>query len=519
MSRKHGDSIKVITSCDDHQDDRFVSFQVFGAFGRIGDQIQVSSEDFARGILPADVLREIQLRFTPTGNAESTIKPSLYCRIFREATEEETFEPEALEALGDAMSSRSNGFIPGIALNIPAAYTYFGQFLTHDMTKLRINDSGTINMRSAGLDLDTLFGELPPDLPNPVNDPLTVGGISIGRAIDGGYDDLPRAETGEAAIPDRRNDNNIAVAQLHVLFCKFYQTVYRTVRSEVEAKHIVRSYYQWLILNDFMPRLVDAVTYRDIVENGCILLNNKSFLVPIEFAAAFFRIGHSMIRPQYRWSSFSNARLSQILDLADKPLDAKWVINWRDFLDVDRPDNVTQNYASSLDTFLAGTLSKLSSSLIDDRIYAPHGQSFRLSEQTLLRGHYLELPPAQPLFYDLWDRLKAGGGALPEPATPLRRSNLAASSYLPLKEFLATETGKPFLEKTPLYLYALAEAEVRGSRQQLGPFGGRVVGETLMRAVMTAENNIVSENWQPDFPGLEGWFDFNRLFSFVHANW
>ena len=79
-----------------------------------------------------------------------------------------------------------------------------------------------------------------------------------------------RAANGRAEIGDARNDENLIVSQLHRLFLRFHNRVVDHVakrsphaRPDVvfaRSRALVTRHYQWLIVNDLLPRLVgDAV--------------------------------------------------------------------------------------------------------------------------------------------------------------------------------------------------------------------------------------------------------------------
>ena len=107
-------------------------------------------------------------------------------------------------------------------LPTPAGFTYFGQFVDHDVTR----DENPLpaatfpidqldNVRNAKLDLDSVYGPgSVRDLDN--NDKMRIG-------PDGG--DLPRGPDGRALIADSRNDENMIIAQLHLAFLKFHNAM------------------------------------------------------------------------------------------------------------------------------------------------------------------------------------------------------------------------------------------------------------------------------------------------------
>src|SRR5690606_34363642 len=120
---------------------------------------------------------------------------------------------------------------------VPAGYTYFGQFIDHDLSLM---DRGTgdpgpglptpcppVNGRSPALDLDSLYGsgfnDATPGFRN------QAGRFAIGTTASGAPMDLPRANPGAgqrvALIVDARNDENLLVAQFQLLLMKHHNRV------------------------------------------------------------------------------------------------------------------------------------------------------------------------------------------------------------------------------------------------------------------------------------------------------
>jgi hypothetical protein len=62
--------------------------------------------------------------------------------------------------------------------------------------------------------------------------------------------------------------------------------------------------------------------------------------------------------------------------------------------------------------------------------------------------------------------------------------------------------------ETPLWLYILKEAEVLNGGEQLGPVGGRLVGEVLIGIIDADPESFLSVDpgWQPTLPGRDGSF-------------
>src|SRR5215211_5104121 len=195
---------------------------------------------------------------------------------------------------------------------IPAGFTYLGQFVDHDLTfdktSVVLGDhvapSQLIQSRSPSLDLDSLYGAGPGDPgsaqfyePDGIHLKTGKSKAAGGFAAMDGFD-LPRgagatnAQKRKAVIPDPRNDENLAVAQ---------------TQRFVKARELVTKHYQWMLRTDYLPRICAEGVVNDVFNNG-----RKAFEVgvpatqvptmPIEFSVACFRLGHSMVRAAYSWS-------------------------------------------------------------------------------------------------------------------------------------------------------------------------------------------------------------------------
>ena len=246
---------------------------------------------------------------------------------------------------------------------IPALYTYLGQFMDHDITfdpasSLQKQDdpNALTDFRSPAFDLDNVYGRGPDDQPFLYNgdssfllgDPLTLGDLAA--------TDLPRncAPARRALIGDPRNDENSIVSQLQGLFHRFHN---RTLKDQPNSKFeeiqkLVRFHYQYVILNDFLPRVIHSSVIADLKSNGkydknklkFFHIKNRAFM-PVEFSVACYRLGHSMIRPGYR---LNDAVLLPIFPVPPatapglsegltgfRAMIKNWGIDWGRFIDID----------------------------------------------------------------------------------------------------------------------------------------------------------------------------------------
>src|SRR3989449_100100 len=182
-----------------------------------------------------------------------------------------------LAALGSAMSAPFDPPKDGKddeESGIPALYTYLGQFIDHDITfdpassLQKQNDPDALtDFRTPAFDLDNVYGRGPDDQPYMydgqaflLGDPLNGG--------DANAADLSRnnANPRRALIGDPRNDENTIVSQLQGLFLRFHN---RTLQDNPgmpfeNVQRIVRFHYQYVVLKDFLPRIVDSRVLSDL---------------------------------------------------------------------------------------------------------------------------------------------------------------------------------------------------------------------------------------------------------------
>jgi hypothetical protein len=418
---------------------------------------------------------------------------------------------EALIALGKAMADNAGPSADNE--KIPAAYTYFGQFVDHDITfdplsqLSRFNDpDALVDFRSPRYDLDSLYGQGPSGAPylyewrrrdrrgvrllegrNPNAD-------EHGNPLEGR--DLQRNAQGRAVIGDPRNDENIIVSQLHHAFIRFHNNVVEHVAAKqpglkgaalfAEARRVVTWHYQWVVVRDFLPRIVGDELAEEVlspagVPNLSLFEPRNDPFIPVEFSGAAYRFGHSMVRAAYDLNdTVTGVPLFSAAADADRDvfghlngfrrLPSAWTVDWRHFA---RIDGSRPQLSRNIDTHLARPLLKLPSGV--------DAANTGLPVLNLRRGKALQLPSGQAVAQAI--------GATPVADVGLGRFGLSAAHRAALEA------------ETPLWYYVLVEAE-RAPRhgQRLGPVGGRIVAEVLVGLLAHDPQGFLRQQptWKPE---------------------
>ncbi len=424
---------------------------------------------------------------------------------------------------------------------VPAGYTYFGQFVDHDLTMdvtdvslgTDITPADMLQARSPSLDLDSLYGAGPADSESAKfydDDGLH---LKTGTSIRIGPDrakvahDLPRAGTGsrkarrKALIPDPRNDENLIVAQTHLAMIRFHNRVVDRLPASVpeaqkfrRARKSVTLHYQWLIRHDYLPRIVQKNTLDEVFTNGRKLVEPTALpsdvpRMPVEFSVAAFRLGHPMVRPAYDWNRrfagdsgfldymFQFSAVGGDLGGEDRLL-SNWLADWRrmyDFPAGGRPALASPNgvnLALRIDSTLTDPLKNLPPGTFGGGPRIPFDDPRRsLAFRNLTRGGMLKLASGQQMVARL--------NALGVQVEPLTRSEILDGRGGARLDSLTSAEKDTIAARTPLWFYILREAETGDGR--LRRVGARIVAETIHRAMQGSRFSIVRD---PDFRPRHG---------------
>ncbi len=432
--------------------------------------------------------------------------------------------------LGFAMTKGGGG-----ASQIPAGYTYLGQFVDHDLTFDKtavmlgesVSPSQLLQARSPSLDLDSLYGAGPGDPKSAKFYKPDGVRLKTGKTEAIGPDkakqdfDLPRGlgatkkQKRRAVIPDPRNDENLAVAQTHLAMIRFHNRVAQSLPGPLtpaqrfaKARELVVKHYQWMLRTDYLPRICAAPVVRDVFKNG-----RKAFEVgapptsvptmPIEFSVAAFRLGHAMIRGAYDWNARfpgSDGFLFFLFDFSGVSgtlggglaLPSNWIADWRrlyDFKEAGRNDLARPvNKAMRIDTTLARPLHSLPTGSFGGPEVGFDDPRADLAFRNLTRAKMVKLATGQKMAAFL----RSKGVDVKTLTKAQIRDGKNGASLASLTDAQRASV----LQATPLWFYVLREAELGGGK--LRGVGARVVAETFHRAMEGSEHSIVRDKtWRP----------------------
>jgi Animal haem peroxidase len=457
-----------------------------------------------------------------------------------------------LAALADAMLEPGGGF----DTTHGAVYTYLGQFIDHDVT-LDLQPQPTANFSFAGrhasdplldpsgnivydyeskrLDLSQIYGGGPsvsPQLYEPdglhFRVPQNVNGVV----------DLPRNPDGTAVVVEKRDDENQIISQLHVAFLLFHNAVADALGGNfLTTQRTVISYYQHVVLHDFMPLLFGQNVINELLAGNYRVYQPGADVsrpvMPVEFSAAAYRFGHSLTRNAYSMNPVispnnKNARNALFLGVGGAtgpvggtgapmtpvgdlhggyPLTLDHQIDWRNFHEKLFDPSVP---GASLQVFKqpgADGLHMISQSLFGQPpgvpavgtgaglpIGGPSGAqpsgSNSIQYRDFVRGFFYQLPSGQEV--------------------------AAAYGLSPIDPTVAIPTSIPgFSAGTPLFFYVLYEAYLNNQggattndfdntgtandleQAQLGPVGARICADVLLRLIELDPNGILQLPFTP----------------------
>lgn len=338
-------------------------------------------------------------------------------------------------------------------------WPFFGQFVAHDITADRSSLRGVAdparlrNARSPQLNLECLYGD------GPVGHPYLFRRDDPAKLLTGpGGCDVQRNGEGTAVIGDPRNDSHVLMSQMHLAFVRAHNAFVDRARAAgtpppavfEDAARELRWHYQTAVLSEFLPRLVGSDLTRSLLKGDRRFFRpSGDAYIPLEFADAAYRYGHSQIRHRYRLNGDSEP-MPLFPDLIGfRPVSPKHRVEWPRLFDAD--GSPPADRAKKIDGRLVGALIGLPVTLTGENEVAEF-QS--LAVRDLVRGQNVGLPSGEAVARHLG-------------VTPLTPDEVGARAA-------------GWRDETPLWFYILREADVCCGGNRLGPVGGRIVGEVLV---------------------------------------
>lgn len=377
-------------------------------------------------------------------------------------------------------------------------YNVFGQFLVHDMTSNPTSsfdpaDISLVNRLTMKLDLDALYGGTSEQFYYNENK-------FIYNECD---NDLPRNHLGKAMIPDPRNDENYLVAQMHLLFMKFHNKLidfYKPTISKDKLFAFVKKqvifHYQWLIVNDYLPRTVDNSIIEDLFAGFNFTYKPDEIpKLPLEFAVAVGRTGHFIMPNSIRIAYDLIVDENEIHHFTGGKL-PEYVIDWTNFFPMKYKEydiNFCRKYDGSISTGLANMthLSKPKN--------LPCSKN-NLLLRNLMRAQQFELGSGQDYAQIL------GINQIPD----ILLKQYDNGCILELSHML---------NETPLILYAVKEAEIYKNGCVLTGVGGRIFAETILALLFKDCCSYLNTPcvWKPIMCNSNNSFTFADMINFIHT--
>ena len=417
------------------------------------------------------------------GTAEAT-----FGRLFKKTPQADQATIDQLAQLASRMDEGISSITEGEG---HAGMAFLGQFIDHDLTLDATTVLGTpsgdvgniTNFRTPRLDLDCVYGGGPEVSPWLYDGPRLLFGREVGEgSVDTNPLDLARNRVGTALIGDPRNDENLFLSQVHGRqFVARHNAIVDATQGDAEhrfdhAREVLIEEYHLRIIDEFLPQVCHSDVLDPLMDNARKAgVANQAYLskcasidwsnapdMPVEFSGAVFRFGHTWIRQFYRLNNNLGRDAVAIFANPDD-IDA---VDLRGFDAVSVDNNMEMNLffgdeaqrAARIDTKIPNALIMLPAEVVGDAPEIERNLGFR----NIRRGqHTFELPTGE-------QAAEYMGFQAIDPHSDIVDLNLQG--------------------KTPLWFYALAEAEQHDFL--LHNVGGTLVAGVLLNLLLRAESPV-----------------------------
>mgnify|MGYP006287614965 FL=1 len=330
-------------------------------------------------------------------------------------------------------------------------------------------------------------------------------------------------------IKDGIDQNNDVQAQDTSTIQAFEETIFRpfqalnnSIRNHItrkwadylhEARKKLTWHYHYLILHDFLPRIIDMDTLRAIIPDFSPLVihrktkpnlrvysfDNEPFL-PVEFSTAFFRFGHSLVQDGYQFHECDASRAVLFpIKKINQPLQK--AMDWSLFFPDSKEQGTGKNPARKISVYLSPSM--IQELGIQSNQDGPLS-STNIFYRNLERGRRENLPSGQDIAQwmvrkgiirpDNLEKNHPGKEQLTNELIDYFKDEDEESPTLSSKDIRA------FCENPPLWFYTLMEAHLCGKGEKLGPVAGRIVAEVFIGIIAAHPDSLFSfsEPWVPE---------------------
>jgi len=440
-----------------------------------------------------------------------------------------------------------------LRMNLPAAYTYFGQFVNHDISAPvggmlqdvnAISDAvvvgnaplfvgklwrGTVddillhfqNEHENPMTLASLYGKGPEGAPqmydgaklklgqtrlSPLGFDAVTGNPDLVRRMKGAPD-IPRelnpARPAGALIADLRNDENLLLSQVHLAMMLLHnkavdaQPPGKGATLFADARNLVLRHYHWCILHDLLPSLLTRGVLDKVLAAPSRLTKAE---VPMEFTTAAFRFGHSMVSNGYDY----NANFGQEAVIARRASLSEMIqfTSRGGMGGLGEHDPLPDHWVVDWDR-LSGPRPRPEAA--GDKIDVHFAQAMMNAVQknndgmgsiiarNLARGFHRRIPFGQALA----ESYHLNGLSAEQIAAAMPRG-LQSDPAHPDEGDALTER-MAILTQTPAWLYVLCEAQALEGGERLGPLASHIIADTFVGLMRLQEDSILGqEGWQPE---------------------
>lgn len=373
--------------------------------------------------------------------------------------------------------------------NAPAAVTYLAQMIAHDIvpsTSKRHLDRNSYEI-SSYLNLDSIYGACKGCLERRHivdssgrftyrrnrNMPFPYG-FDFARTTDL---TLEQGAQEVANTPEQRNDENIIISQLTVLWMRLHNMLLNAgyASSFEQAQEYVIKTFQLVAIEYVLANVSERTIFDHYFRNTNYVPFDIDLTqgLPTFFSHASFRFGHSMVRNEYILSIDSQTNKETRVNVAKifqkhRLISQGLHIDFKIFFE----SSPTQMLAQEIDTNVVRGMSTI-------------------GQQTNSHAHLVNIVER-----NLQASLKMG---LETGKEIHRRFNqqymgMSIGKLLTKKELQQTQIPSKYFKNLPLWLYMLAEAEAREAGKTLGKLGSVLNIEVLRAAIADCPISVYVDN-------------------------